>query len=491
MLVRPLPSLGAPLMCALLALAGCDPQENDHSVSSEAPARGSSLVDLAFPAAHASDLLDQPDRIADVAEAVLPAVVNISSTRFARRSSVDPREDMLREFFGMPDEPRGGRPQQGQGSGVVVSGEGLILTNNHVVENADEVSVTFSDGHSVMAEVLGADPATDLAVLQILETSSQLPHLALGDPDTLRLGQIVLAIGNPFGLAGSVTMGIVSAKGRGNVGITDYEDFIQTDAAINPGNSGGALVNLDGELVGINTAILSRTGGYQGIGFAVPADMAAQVMDDLIDHGRVVRGWLGVSIQTVDEDIAAAFEMPGIKGVLISDVLPGSPAEGAGLSRGDIVTAVDTDEVETSAQLRNVVSLKGADQSVTLQVLRDGKSKRLTVTLGELPGESDAPAPGAQPDATDGILDGVQLAPIDSPNAERLGVPKGLRQGTLVVKVDPSSRAGRAGLRTGDILLELNRQVIRRPADARLPEGQRGLFLVQRGEATSYIVIPG
>ena len=309
--------------------------------------------------------------VSAVAEKSLTSVVHISTATNVRGSSP----------WGAP---WGTRPQ-GLGSGVIVSRDGLILTNNHVIESADEIIVSLSDGQKFKAKVVGTDPKSDLAVLRLQDSPKNLKAMRFGDSSKLRLGEFVMAIGNPFGLSGSVTLGIVSAKGRANIGIVDYEDFIQTDAAINPGNSGGALVNMRGELVGINTAILSRSGGYQGIGFSIPTNMVKPIMDSLVKNGRVRRGWLGVVITDVTPDVSKRLGMKRTKGVMIRDVQPGSPAAKAGLKRGDVVLTITGAEVNTSSRLRNLVALAGADESVTFRIFREGAVSEVKVRLGELP----------------------------------------------------------------------------------------------------------
>ncbi len=328
--------------------------------------------------------------IADVAAQVVPSVVNIFSTvggPAAGSRGMPPDHPFFRRYFGQPSEPRQ-RQQQSLGSGVIVSEDGVILTNNHVIEKASKIRVVLADRREYSAEIAGSDPQTDLAVLKLeLGAGDRVPALPLGDSGRLRLGDIVLAVGNPFGLGQTVTMGIVSAVGRANVGIADYEDFIQTDAAINPGNSGGALVDMEGHLVGVNTAILSRTGGYQGIGFAVPTKMIEPIMQSLLERGRVERGWLGVIIQDLTTEDAARLGINGERGALIAQVGRGTPAEAAGLEAGDVVSHLDGAAVESSAQLRNAVAMKGADKSVVLGLLRNGKRREVSVKLGALPAE--------------------------------------------------------------------------------------------------------
>jgi Do/DeqQ family serine protease len=321
-------------------------------------------------------------QISDVAERVVDSVVNISTTQ-----TVDSGPFMMDPFFADPSSPFFQQPDarkaQSLGSGVIVSADGKVLTNAHVVRNAEEILVTLHDGSEHEAKLVGTDPKSDLAVLKLKDVKRNLTPLAFADSSKLRLGEVVLAVGNPFGVGQAVTMGIVSATGRGSMGIVDYEDFIQTDAAINPGNSGGALVNMRGELVGVNTAILSRSGGYQGIGFAIPTNMVRPIMEALIKDGKVSRGYLGVTLAPLDAKAQAKFKVA--HGVLVAQVGDDSPAAKAGLFAGDVVVAVDGTEVREVSKLRNAVAIKGAGKTTTLDIRRDGKAKQLTVKLGALP----------------------------------------------------------------------------------------------------------
>ncbi len=435
----------------------------------------------------------QPATLADVAEGAVASVVNISATRMVRsqRRSGMRGAPGLRDFFG-PRGPSAPQLQQGSGSGVIVQADGVILTNHHVVEGAEEVRVTLSDGREFDANVVGTDPQSDLAVLRLKGDVSGLTAIAFGDSSALRLGEVVLAIGNPFGVGQTVTMGIVSAKGRSRMGIVDYEDFIQTDAAINPGNSGGALVNMRGELVGINTAILSRSGGYQGIGFAIPATMASPIMNSLLSDGKVARGWLGVAIQTVDQDLAEAIGGGIERGVLISDITADSPAARAGLKRGDVILALDGEALQDSSQLRNRVAARGPGAKVALTILRDGQQRDVTVELGAL---SKSPlARNASPDlgAGAGHLAGVQVAPLNAGVRARFNIPGEVTSGVVVIALEPDSDALRAGIRPGDVILEIDR----RPVDS--VEGFREraqastgamLLLVYRDGNTSYLAL--
>jgi serine protease Do len=442
--------------------------------------------------------------VADVAERAVPSVVSISATRMVRAQPMNP----FHEFFGHggPGGPGGpgmgqgpgmrGMPrqqeQQGLGSGVVVTRDGVVLTNNHVVEQAEDVQVTLSDGRKFEAEVVGTDPQSDLAVLRIQgKLPPELTPIELGDSATLRLGDVVLAIGNPFGVGQTVTMGIVSAKGRTGMGIVDYEDFIQTDAAINPGNSGGALINLRGELVGINTAILSRSGGYQGIGFAIPTSMAKPIMASLLDNGKVARGWLGVAIQTVDTNLASAMGLEAAQGILISDVTPDSPAAKAGLRRGDVILSMDGKAMNDSSQLRNHVAAKEPGSVIALEIVRDGKKLRLNVTLGTLPGNQLGKAE-AEIGAKEGLLSGVTVANLNPQLRTRFEVPDDVKSGVLVTSVEPGSRAHRAGLRPGDVILELDRKAVDSVAaleglNARAKG--KALLLVSRGGQTIFMAL--
>jgi serine protease Do len=432
--------------------------------------------------------------MADVAEATLPAVVNIASTRTLRQQPArgpffsDP---FFQHFFGgqLPFHgvPRQ-RRQQSLGSGVIVSTDGIVLTNNHVVEHADKIRVTLADHRELEAKVVGADPKSDLAVLRLQGKPKDLHPLALGDSGRLRLGDVVLAIGDPFGVGETVTMGIVSAKGRANVGITDYEDFIQTDAAINPGNSGGALVDMEGKLVGINTAILSRTGGYQGIGFAIPSNMARPIMESLLKHGKVVRGFLGVMIQELTPDLAASMGLAGRSGVLISDVSKGSPADKVGLKRGDVVVRINGEKVTTPGHLRNLVASSGAGARVKLELLHGGKPKTVTLKLTELPAQV---AHNGKVKEERGALAGLTLQELDRATRRRFNIPDKL-EGVAVTAVAEGSRAAAAGLRPGDLIVEINRKPVRSVEQLTKlyrADAQRTLLLVYRRSSTVYMLL--
>lgn len=424
----------------------------------------------------------------DIAERAVQSVVNIS-TRQSSRQREAMADPMLRRFFRMP----GPMPSPGgsMGSGVIVSDDGLVLTNNHVVEHGEKIEVTLSDGRDLPAELVGTDPKTDLAVIRITGDLAGLAPMPLGDSDALRLGESVLAIGNPFGLGHTVTLGIVSAKSRAGMGIVDYEDFIQTDAAINPGNSGGALVNMRGELVGINTAILSRTGGYQGVGFAIPIRMARTVMQSLVETGTVSRGWLGVGIQDLEPPLARALRLPdNTDGVLITGVQPGTPAARAGLARGDVVTAIDGTPMRNAGQLRNTIALKGA-VDIELTVLRDGRERSVAVTLGTLAEDGRSAAKPEEGDAVENTRLGLALRPLDRALRERLGVPADA-EGVVVAGVDPGSPADRAGLRPGDVIAEVEQRPVAsvRDFERRVDRADDELLLlVRRGAGTLYVAL--
>lgn len=391
---------------------------------------------------------------------VAPSVVNVRSvTRIAqspmarRQPFISPFENSpFRDFFDdrmfprfrVPaPAPRGDLFRQGQGTGFIVSEDGYILTNNHVVARATGVSVQLSTGEEYEAEIVGADPSTDLALLKI--DAGGLEPVVFGDSDALRVGSWVVAVGNPFGLESTITAGIVSAKGRSRVGIADYEDFIQTDAAINPGNSGGPLVNLYGEVVGVNTAIATRSGGNMGIGFAIPSALAVSIMENLRDDGVVTRGWLGVGIQDLSAGLAESFGYHGEGGVLISHVEESGPADRAGLRVGDIVTTFDGERVDATDQFRLRVAGSSPGSDVEMRLFRNGREITRDVEIGEL---ETAPTPGSSDEANVDL--GLELRDLDSRTAQQLGLDT--VEGVLVTSVDPLSAAARAGLRPRDVI---------------------------------------
>ncbi len=399
------------------------------------------------------------------AQEVRPAVVNISSVKRVKmaRGFQQPDEDSSpndpfwqffgQDFFGRmrPEGPSKGFEQRGQGTGFIVSADGFILTNNHVVDAADEITVKLADGRQIeKVKVVGCDPKTDLAVLKI--EAPNLSHVAFGDSDTLGVGDWVLAIGNPFGLDQTVTAGIVSAKGRAHVGLAEYEDFIQTDAAINPGNSGGPLVGLDGKVVGINTAMASRSGGYMGIGFAIPVNMAQSIMDSLIKTGKVQRGRLGVMIQDLNEDLAKSFGFKKTEGVLVGDVEKGAPAEKAGMKSGDIIVGYEGKPTPHSAVLRNLVASTKPGSEVSLKFFREGQEQSISVKLGELDAGSLPASKASEPGNTQAL--GLAFETLSPQVAERLGLQD--QTGALVTGVQPGSPAASAGLRPDDVIVSVN-----------------------------------
>ena len=413
---------------------------------------------------------------APVIKKVSPAVVNVFTTTAPRQNTSQPRnpfsdDPFFRRFFG--DEFPGGETrrfrtprQNGLGSGVIVSEDGYILTNNHVVDNADEIKVALSDEREFTAKVVGRDDKSDVAVLKI--DAKNLPYLHLANSDNIEVGDVVLAIGNPFGVGQTVTMGIVSATGRGNMGL-DYEDFIQTDAAINPGNSGGALVDAEGRLLGINTAIISRSGGNQGIGFAIPVNLARSVMESLIKDGRVVRGFMGVNIQDVNPALAQEFDLKSNDGALVADVTAGSPAEKAGLKAGDIITKFNGKPVRDSRQLKLQVAQTSPSAKVPVEVLRDGSTKTLTVQLKEFPRSGLASTSRGGNDSggseAEETLKGVTVGNLDARARQQFDIPSDVK-GALVIDIDESSAAYEAGLREGDVILEMNRKPVASAEDA-------------------------
>jgi len=394
---------------------------------------------------------------ASVLKPALPAVVNIHTSKLVKpHGNMSPffNDPFFRQFFG--DQFGQGKPtpqrEQSLGSGVIVTSDGTILTNNHVIDGASDIKVYLNDKRQFPAKLIGADPMTDIAVLKIDATG--LATLPLGDSSKLQVGDVVLAIGEPFGLGGTATMGIVSAKGRGGLGIENYEDFIQTDAAINPGNSGGAMIDLHGSLIGINTAILSGNGGgNQGIGFAIPINMARKVMDQISAHGKVVRGYMGVHIQDVTPELAKQFGLRQGGGVLISDVAPDKPAARAGIKKGDVILALNGETVDSANPLRLAISQMPPDSTIKLTIWRDGRTQEINVTLAELP--ETAEKLGTTEEGTSSALGGVNVQNLTPDLSEELQLPAGTH-GVVVTSVDPSSPAAAAGLDRGVVILEVN-----------------------------------
>ncbi len=402
-------------------------------------------------------VVDTSKAFTEIVESVSPSVVNISTKKTVRRerSSLDPFFDFINPFQELPRKWK----EQSLGSGVIVSDDGYIITNNHVVEQADEIKVTLYDRRTLTGKVVGADPKTDIALVKI--NVKGLPTIPWGDSEKLKVGEFVLAIGNPFGLSHTVTMGIVSAVGRANVGIADYEDFIQTDAAINPGNSGGPLVNIHGELVGINTAIFSRSGGYQGIGFAVPSNMVRRVMEQLRKQGKVIRGWLGVTIQDMTPELAEKFGLKTTAGALVSDVFKDSPAQKAGIKRGDVITEYDGKVITSVSSLRNMVAQSKVGSEVEITVVRNSTRNKFRVVVNELPKEfsevSSAP-PDEKPDDVKALA-GITVTELTGAIAKQLGIDQS-EKGVVVLNVDSDSAAQEAGIKKGDVIQEIDRKRI-------------------------------
>lgn len=435
--------------------------------------------------------------IADVTARCLPSVVNVSTTRLVREQGGDgPFFDVFRHFFGL-GEPA---PHEAQslGSGVIVSADGVVLTNHHVIADATEIHVTLSDGRDFAANVVGSDPESDVAVLRI-DGDLELAPLPYGDSTALRQGDVVLAIGNPFGVGQTVTMGIVSAIGRASMGITDYEDFIQTDAAINPGNSGGALVNMRGELVGINTAILSRTGGSHGIGFAIPSNMARPIAEALLHDGRVTRGWLGASLGDLSPELARAMGIADDEsGVVVVDVVPESPAASADLSRGDIVTRLDAEAIHSARQLRNLIATRGAGATIRITRERRGRPAEVRVTLAERPEAAlgTPGTPGNTPDlaAARGATDvgGLLVQPLDRARRSEYGIAADVREGAVIVGMRDGSPGASIGVQPGEVVVEINGDRVTSPtqlADAYARSVFVALLGVRRGVETRLVMM--
>jgi len=430
------------------------------------------------------------DALAEVADAVRPSVVNISTTSTVTMED-HPGGDLFndpffRHFFGdQPGHQKRKYKSAALGSGVIISESGYILTNNHVIKGAEEIKVVLSDKREFKGKIVGTDPRTDLAVIKI--NAKDLPAAKLGDSAKLKPGDIVLTVGTPFGLNSTITMGIVSAVGRSNVGIADFEDFIQTDAAINPGNSGGALVNTNGEVVGINTAIFSTSGGYMGVGFAIPSDMAKAVMDSIIKHGKVVRGWLGVSIQDLTADIAKSLGIKQQTGALVADVVKDSPAEKAGLKRGDVIVTFDGKPVEDSTSLRNMVSAAAPGKSVTFKLFREGKELSITATLAEFKERK-----AVKKVEYDNVLKGITVQELTASLREQIGVPENMN-GVVITDVGADSPA-QGILQAGDVIPEVNRHEISTISDyervvSKIGKEDPVLLLIYREGGTIYITL--
>jgi serine protease Do len=433
---------------------------------------------------------DFEDAFARAAEAIAPSVVSITSTRTLQGPRLVPWP--FDDFFGgqLPDffqrMPRRKFKQHGLGSGVIVDERGHIMTNNHVVAGAEELRVHLNGDRSFDAEIVGTDPKTDLAVIKI--DARRLQPAKLAERADVRVGRWVLAVGSPFGLDQTVTAGIISAKGREGIGVADYEDLIQTDAAINAGNSGGPLINLDGEVVGINTAILSRTGGNQGIGFAIPISMARKIMRSLIETGKVTRGWLGITIQDLTPDMAASFGYESTDGVLVNDVLDEGPAAEGGLKAGDIIVARNGSDVTNMSSFRNEIAATAPGTEVELEVWRDGQREKLRIELGRMPKQA---ARRGTPQPMENRL-GPQLTDLTDELRERLGLAEDV-EGAVVAALVPGSPAAEAGLRVGEVITHVQGERVTSAAEAERRLSQedlaRGVRLRVRGKDASRFVL--
>lgn len=447
-------------------------------------------------------ILDKSSKaFVNVVKEAKPAVVHIRveqtsqvNNQYQKYSEEFFNHPFFEQFFGPQFRQQQKQPQQrkthGQGTGFIISKDGYILTNNHVVDSADTITVILSDEKEYEAELIGADPQSDVALIKI-DTGKNLPTLPLGDSDKLEVAEWVIAIGNPFGLSQTVTVGVVSAKGRNRVGLNDYENFIQTDAAINPGNSGGPLLNVRGEVVGINSALFSRTGGYMGIGFAIPINMVKTIEDQLHNHGSVTRGWLGVVIQDVNKDLAESFGLKEVKGILISDVQEDSPADKAGLAQGDVIMKLQGVELKDVSDLRNRIALILPGTKVPVDVIRDGKNKTISVAIGKQPEDfgSGLSSPSKMFNSY-----GLSLQNLTDELADKLGYGK--NQGVVISDVQAGSPAENAGLKAGFLIEEINRQPVTnlKEAKAAFKKGKnskRTLLRINTGKSSQYVVLVG
>jgi len=450
------------------------------------------------------DTIGHPS-FAPVVKKVTPAVVKVFTTARIQNTAfgggpgmngAPGMEDFMRRFFGDDFEHRAPRRnfgvprQQGVGSGVIATKDGYILTNNHVVDGADEVKVALQDGREFTAKVIGRDPKSDVAVIKI--DGKDLPAVPMADSDKVEVGDVVLAIGNPFGIGQTVTTGIVSATGRAGATDLDYEDFIQTDAAINPGNSGGALVDAEGRLIGINTAILSRSGGNQGIGFAIPVNLARDVMQSLVKDGRVTRGYLGLMIQDVTPALAKEFNLKDTTGALVGDVTAKSPAEKAGLKSGDVVLEFNGKKVTDSRHFKLSVARIQPGETVPVKVLRDGSTKTLQVTVKEMSGTERVAKNEPQSKNDEGTLNGVTVANVDRAARQQFDLPANIN-GVVVTDVQPDSAAAEAGLRPGDVIQEINRKTVKTAEEAvqmtEKTDDKATLLRVWRNGGSRFVVV--
>jgi serine protease Do len=433
---------------------------------------------------------------ADVAAEVNPSVVTVFTETDVKAEGMPFSGSPFGEFFGGDDffkkffqqpAPEQNYKRMGLGSGVIVDADGILLTNNHVVDDADNIKVRLMDGREFEGTVKGKDPQTDLAVVMI--DTKNLTPIKLGNSDKVRVGEMVLAVGSPLNpqLEHTVTSGIISAKGRSGVGLTQYEDYIQTDAAINPGNSGGALVDLRGNLIGINSAIVSQSGGFQGIGFAIPVNLARKVMDDIITNGKVIRGWLGVYIQNITPELAKALDLKSTKGVLVSKVQEDSPAEKAGIKEEDVILAFNGKNLDNASELSTWVAGSSPDQYINLRISRNGEEKKIEVKLGELTEQNQAIAQGKSQFSSIGI----QVANIVPELRNQYHLNKDVT-GVIVTAVDPNGIAASVGIKAGDVIMKVNRQEIQSVEDfneqiSKVKAGENLLVFLRRGTANLFV----
>lgn len=464
------------------------------------PASGYSLVKKEFRASELSQdvlLKEISGGFSKIAAMATPAVVYIESfpkndtpvitpTPGRRGPYENPfdyfNDEFFNRFFGLP--PHRERPQSKEavrGTGFIVSEDGYIVTNNHVVENTGKIHVTLHDGQKYTATVIGLDPKTDLAVIKI--KAEKLPHLSFGNSDNLQVGDWAIAIGNPFGLQATVTVGVISAKGRNQLHIADFEDFIQTDAAINPGNSGGPLLNIDGQVIGVNTAIVSGSGGYIGIGFAIPSLMANRIIDQLIHEGQVTRGFLGVTLQPIDAELAACYKLNKIYGALITDVVKGSPADKAGLKQEDVIVAYNGKEVDSLSTFRNAISLMSPNSRVVLKIVREGKFLEVPVMIAQAPKEEGVSSLQRV---------GIRVQNLTAEHAKKLGISPETK-GVIIVSVEPGSTAAASGIAPGQLILAVNRQRVSSVDELNAVLKDSGndsiLLMVSQGEVIRFVAL--
>lgn len=439
-----------------------------------------------------ADVKSDQEQFIKVADKVMDSVVNISTEKTIKSKYTDPFQDMFNDpFFGRYFGQQGTEKEYTQkatslGSGFVITQDGYIMTNYHVVSEADKIDVKFSDKEVYKAKLIGADPETDIAILKIDGGNNKFQPVDFGDSDNLKIGQWAIAIGNPFGLNNTMTVGIVSAKGRSGMGIETYEDFIQTDASINPGNSGGPLVDIDGKVIGVNTAILSQSGGNMGIGFAIPVNMAKSIKDMLIKDGKVTRGYLGIMMQPVDKNIAQKFNLKRSSGVLITNVVPGSPAESAGLKRGDIIIDADGKKISEMGEIINSISNSMPGKEMTFTVVRDGKETKIKAKLAKKEENS------VDNNAVEGSILGMKIRNIDDTVKQKFNLPKD-KKGVIVLEVAYGSSAYLAGIRAGDVVVAVEKNEVSSVGEvnkilSQIPSGQDILLFVE-GKNLRYVIL--